>query len=98
MFAERTERGSEPPSRAWTLRMARSSQRARCEAPVAPTAELAERHPPDLGRVRIARPVRAVRDPVLGAMDASFAARAGTVESWVRGRFERRAATPPIQR
>jgi len=98
VFAERTERGSEPPSRAWTLRMARSSQRARCEAPVAPTAELAERHPPDLGRVRIARPVRAVRDPVLGAMDASFAARAGTVESWVRGRFERRAAKPPIQR
>jgi hypothetical protein len=78
--------------------MARSSQRARCEAPVAPTAEVAECHSPDLERVRIAQPVRTVRDPVLGAMDASFAARAGTVESWVRGRFERRAATPPIQR
>ena len=98
MFAERTERGSEAPSRAWTLPMARSSQRARCEAPAAPTAELAERHPPELERVRIARPVRAVRDPMLGAMDASFAARAGTVESWMRGRFERRVATPPTQR
>ena len=98
MFAECTERGSEAPSRARTLPMARSSQRARCEAPAAPTAEHAERHPPDLERVRIARPVRAVRDPMLGAMDASFAARAGTVESWMRGRFERRVATPPTQR
>src|SRR5262245_24284383 len=72
---------------AGAMRAARRAGRGACRTP-----RVCERAGADRA------PVRATRDATGYVEGAPFTARAVTVELWVRGRFERRAAASPTQR